>query len=478
MSGRAFGPRVVDQDEATGLFDVDPEDLIAEIMDEHPHLLDQQDDMEYLAPYNSAMPATPAPMIDAGPAAAQPGIHAPAALHRQNADSPPPPRSIRPPAHHPSGHQQPPRQDLAPRQVAQNATVANHRALSKQHTLHKKPVLCKEPLAHKESAFRKQTASHRQTTDHRSRLRYQSLQSSALHDHGRFRQSNEQGIQEHYDELCQEISDLSLRDQAHSQHVVGDRARRHKSSFVKNPQSARHAERFGCSSSSQKGHAHLEPAMTADFDVQTDQTSSREWEDEDDEDEYEQVTANSTKRACNGNEPEISTNQDLKYTSLIWAESSAKMMYLCGRKMYEVIWTSQTSQRLRRSAMYNTKSASSRAVDGLGRLVMGTYRRPLGSVKHYVSHRHTALKAARWSPREAARWSLVRAMRVSRMRMTDVATPILKLVDEEPKSDIEDNWDLCDDLDQDDSSNAHFSSTYDYGNEGWDAPGLFEDYEI
>lgn len=186
--------------------------------------------------------------------------------------------------------------------------------------------------------------------------------------------------------------------------------------------------------------------MASGLDDYANQASSAEWEDEEDEHEYEEVAVHRTKTASNGSEPEVSTNQSLKYTSLLWAESSAKIMYLCGRKMYEIMWASQTSQRLRSAAIHRTRKASGQVADSLGKFVVDSCKGSLGGVKHYVSRRCSVLKAVRRSPREAVRMSAIRALRrLSRVKIAGVPVPMLGLPEVEPESDIEDNYDFCDD---------------------------------
>lgn len=490
MGSPPLDPSVADQDEGAGFLDLDIEDLVIEIMDKHPHLLNQQDEsMEHLAPHKSAMPSAPAAVIHAGPAAAKPVTHTPSAPRGQNLGSSSPPpltrllesRAVRPIFF----HQPTSRQDI------QKSSAYKHPVSPRQYTPYKESVPYEDPTNQEESTSHKQAAPHKSGTGRRSRQRYRSRRGSALHDHDLIREGSEQGIQEHQDGLEQKISDLSLREQYHIQQAVGDRACRHRSSFVGASQRVRRAEHVdGCSprhgssphadvadvhSSSRKAYKCLESAPAGDLVRQPELTSYHEWEGEDDEDEYEQVSASRAKRACNDNEPEISTYQDLKHTSLVWAESGAKMLYLCGKKIYEVMWTSPTSQNLRRSAMHTTQSASGQAADGLTKLVLCKCRPTFGSVKNHVSHRCNALSAVRWSPRDAARWSVIRAVRLSHMRMFKVAAPILGLLDETPESDIEDNWDLCEDAEDAESNNTVVSSADNYGDEGRDAPGLFMD---
>lgn len=452
-----MAPLLAESDEGADLFNLDTEDLVTEIMDGHQHLLDQQDDIEQLALYTPAAPSGPAPVIHAGPPAAKPATHTLMAPQGQKVDFSPPPPSTRSPksphvkssfAHRPTGHHKPPRQEPTYHQHVKQATGVGW-------NLHQ---------------------------------RYQPNRSNALHDHELSRQDSEQSAQTRPGQLSHKLSDLTLGGRLPA--VGGDRARRHKSSFVEAYPTSRHVEQVERRShhhlpSRHAGSADVPPrsrkACQPEYDVvadrkcHVDQASSREWEDEDDEHEYEEVTVSRAKTAPNGNEPNISTRQDLKHTSLVWAESSAKMMYLCGRGMYEVMWTSQTSQRLRKSAMHTTQKASGQAADSLGRLVKGTGRGQLGGVKQYVSHKCFALKAASRSPR-AARSSAVRALRLSRMKLAEIAVPILGLRDEEPESDIEANWDLCDDIENDQHSKSHVTSDADdYGDEGLDVPGLYED---
>ncbi|KAJ4393394.1 hypothetical protein N0V93_002604 [Gnomoniopsis smithogilvyi] len=446
-------------DERAGLFDLDNDDLIAEIIDGHSYLLDQQDDMEQMAPYNAAIPqsANRAPVIYSGPPAAKPVAHSPSAQHGQNADSPLPLTSIRQPEsphvksssdYHPSsGHHKRPRQDAPSGQDVQK------------------------------------------TSRHQPRQRYQSHRTSdALYDPGLSHQGFREASHKHNDGLSQKLSDLSLYD---CQQTVNESYRRHRSSFVENYQPSRHAEPSGDPSSRRRGlsqHADFtdvpsdsrnthQPEVTTatDFDSYIDHSSSSEWEDEADEHEYEEVTVDRTKTTFNGNEAQISTNQDLKYTSLILAESSAKMMYLCGRKMYEVMWTSQTSQRLRRSAMHTTRCASGSAANSLGRLAMDTCKGSLGGVKHYVSRRWPVFKAVRRPPRDMVRLCMARALRMSRTKLAGRALPTLGLLNAEIESDIEDNYDFCDDVEGVQPSNASLSSPDNHGDEALGLAGFHED---
>lgn len=264
------------------------------------------------------------------------------------------------------------------------------------------------------------------------------------------------------------------------------RRRSHRLSFVETYQQGRPTEQAESLPSRRRGQyagfadepskAHQpEFAVVDDFDPYVNQSSSYEWEDVDDEHDYEEVTVNQNKTASNGNEPGISTNQDLKYTSLVLAESSAKMVYLCGRKMYEVMWTSQTSQRLRRSAMQTTRTATGSAANSVGRFVVDTCKGSLGGVKHYVSRKCPVLKAVRHSPRDIVRLSVARALQSSRMKLAGRALPMLGLTGAEPESDIEDNYDFCDDIDEPQPRNDNVSSPDDHDEEGFGLPGFYED---
>lgn len=446
-----------ESDEEAALFNLDTEDLVAEIMDGHLHLLDQQDDVEQLDPYNAAIPRSPhrAPVTHTGPSAAKPVTHAPSAQYGQYADFPSPLTSTQPPVsphvkssltHHPSGHHKHSRQNVAPDQDVQ------------------------------------------QTSSHQSRQQHGSRRSSALYDHALSRQGPDEGAHKHHDELSHKLSDLSLYDR---HQIAGGSSRRHMSSFVETDTQVRRAEPARVPSSCRHGlpqHADFsdvsfvprrahqpEFAVADELDADPDQTSSCEWEDEEDEHEYEEVTVNRNKTAPNGNEPHISTNQDLKHTSLVLAESSAKIMYLCGRKMYEVMWTSQTSQRLRKSAMHTTRNASGSAARSLGRLVVATCEGSLGSVEHYVSRRCSVLKAVRRSPRDIVRQSVARALRMSRKKLAQKGLPMLGLPKEEPEPDIEDNYDFCSDKEDNQSTDASLLVPTDYDDDGLELLNLYED---
>ncbi|KAJ4409197.1 hypothetical protein N0V82_009512 [Gnomoniopsis sp. IMI 355080] len=379
MSFAPVRPFVAELGQEVDFLNLDSEDLVDEIMDRHSHLLDQEDDMEQLAPYydDTAMlqPSHRAPVTHTGPPAAKPVAHFPSAQHGQNADYSSPPTLSRP-------------------------TSSSH---------------IKSSFAHQPS-----------------------------------------------------------------------RRHTHRSSFVETYQHGRPVEQAGSPPLRRRdqyaGLADMptftqqpEFAVVDDFEPHVNQTSSCEWEDVDDEHDYEEVTVNQNKTASNGNEPGISTNQDLKYTSLVLAESSAKMVYLCGRKMYEVMWTSQTSQRLRRSAMQTTRTATGSAANSLGRLVVDTCKGSLGGVKHYVSRKCPVLKAVRHSPRDIVRLSVARALRSSRMKLAGRALPMLGLTDAESESDIEDNYDFCDDVEEPQPSNNNLSSLDDHDEEGLDLPGFYED---
>lgn len=455
-------PSVAESEDQADLFDLDNEDLVDEIMDGHTHLLDQPGDMEQLDPYMYPAPTPPKPVIHTGPPAAKPVPHTSSAAWQYADPSSPPsfttltpaPRRVKTSsALRPSGYHTPTRQDLAS---------------------------CEDVP---------RSSSYQQ-----SRQQYPSRRTSAPHNHALSRQGSEQGTQKHHDELSHKMSNLSLRDH---QQFFDDRGHHRRSSFFETPQPGPYPEQTEGPSRhrglSQHVNYHTLPsipqcssgsgsAAATRLDHYADQTSSTEWEDEDDEHEYEEVTVHRTKTASNGNEPEVSTNQNLKYTSLVWAESSAKIMYLCGRKMYEIMWTSETSQRLRSAAMHRTRKASGQAADSLGRFVVDSCKGSLGGVKHFVSHRCSVLKAVRRSPQEAVRVSAIRSLRrLSRMKLAGVPVPVsmLGLPEVGPESDIEENYDFCDEdqiVEHDQPSNANVASPGDdYNDDDSDVPSFLKD---
>lgn len=455
-------PSVAESENPADLLDLDTEDLVDEVMDRHTHLLDQPGGLEQLDPYMypAPTPSKRAPMIHTGPPAAKPAPHtSSAAWQYAHSSSPssfttPTPASRRvetSSALRPSGYHTPSRQDLTSCEDVPRFSS------------------CQQP-----------------------RQQYQSRRTSAPHNHALSRQGSEQGTQKHHDELSHKMSNLSSRDH---QQPFDNRTHRRRSPFIEAPQPNPYPEQIEGPSRhrglSQHVDDHLLPsiprcssgsgyAAATVLDHHADQSSSTEWEDEDDEHEYEEVAVHRTKIASNGSEPEVSTNQNLKYTSLVWAESSAKIMYLCGRKMYEIMWTSQTSQRLRSAAMHRTKKASGQAADSLGRLVVDSCKGSLGGVKHYVSHRCSVLKAVRRSPQEVVRVSAIRALRrLSRMQTAGVPVPMLGLPEVEPESDIEENYDFCDEdqhVEHDQPSNASVASPGDdYDDDDSDIPSFLKD---
>lgn len=419
---------MAESENQTDLFDLDTDDLVDEIIDRHTHLLDQAGGMaqrdSYM--YPATMPSNKrAPVTHTGPPAAKPAAHASSAAWQYADSSSPPslmtltpaPRRVETSALRPSGSHTSSRQDLA---------------------------FCEDVP--------------RSSSYQPSRHPYRSRRTSIPHNHALPRQGFKQGTQKHYDELSYKISNLSLRDHEQS---FDNRVHRRRSSFIETPQPTPYPEHIEGPSRHRGPSQHVDhnplpsipqcsPGLgsgaATGLNHCADSTSSTEWEDEDDEHEYEEVTVHRTKTASNGSEPTVSTNQNLKYTSLVWAESSAKIMYLCSRKMYEIVWTSQTSQRLRSAAMHQTRKASGQAADSLGRFVVDSCQGSLGGViKHYVPRRCSVLKAVRRSPREAVRVSAIRALRrLSRMKIAGVPVPMLGLAKIEPESDIEDNYDFCD----------------------------------
>lgn len=461
MSRFPVDPSVPDSENQADLLDLDTEDLIAEIADRHKHLLDEEGDMEQLDPYAATTPSNRAPVIHTGPPAAKPAPHntSSAAWQFAGSSSPPTLTSLSP----------------APRRVKTSSFFhpSVHHQLSRE-----------DPASYESISGTRNSRQCKQ--------KYESRRSSALNDHALSRQSPEQGVQKHHDELSHKMSNLSLRD--HEQ-ILSDRAHRHRSSFLETRQPGQNPEHIEGAPrrrdlspnvnydhlpsisqySSGQGHA-----AASGLDDYADNASSTEWEDEEDEHEYEEVAVHRTKTASNGSEPEVSTSQNLKYTSLLWAESSAKIMYLCGRKMYEIMWASQTSQRLRTAAIHRTRKASGQAADSLGRFVVDSCKGSLGGVKHYVSRRCSVLKAVRRSPREAVRMSAIRALRrLSRMKIAGVPVPMLGLPEGEPESDIEENYDFCDEdqnVQHDQRCNVSVSFRGDdYDDDSSDVPSFLKD---
>lgn len=458
-------PSVAKSEDQADLLDLNTEDLVDEIMDRHTHLLDQPGGMEQLDPYMypAPTPSKRAPVIHTGPPAAKPAAHTSSAAWQYAYSSSPPSFTTLTPAPRraktssalrPSGYYTPSRQDLAS---------------------------CEEDVP--------RSSSYQQ-----ARQQNPSRRTSAPHSHALSRQGSEQGTQKHHDELSHKMSNLSLRDHQQS---FDDHGHRRRSSFFETPQPGPYTEQIEGPSRHRGLAQHVDyhplpyiPQCSSDsgsaaatgLDHHADQASSTEWEDEDDKHEYEEVTVHRTKTASNGNEPEVSTNQNLKYTSLVWAESSAKIMYLCGRKMYEIMWTSQTSQRLRSAAMHRTRKASGQAADSLGRFVVDSCKGSLGGVKRYVSHRCSVLKAVRRSPQEAVRMSAIRALRqLSRMKLAGVPmpVPVLGRPEVDPESDIEEDYDFCDEdqiVEHDQPSNFNVASPGDdYDDDDSDIPSFLKD---
>lgn len=428
---------------------VDDEDIETEIMAHHPHLLDgsQEDDFEHpcIAPHKPPPPSPPAPVTHTGPAAAKPETHLFLKHLQQNREAAlpsPPPLTYSPGPDSPRvkssfAHRHSSRQDrlkatpsLIPTLVKRSSFEASatpgkpvdipRSATHKDPTLLQHPASATHQVPSAESDSHEQRASRKYAADRQPRQRHRVLCDKSEHDLQLSRQPSKKGNEEKHRHLNEKMSDLSLGDgyAGHEGHeFVLERARRQQSSIGKGAWPGRHVEQVEAYphrhvlheaedadlSHPHSRNAHRPPTSAVADDSERrreeEQTLSTEWEDEI-EKSFEHIPSDLNHEIYHGYQQNRTTDQELVYQTLVIAEASAKITVTLGAKAYETAWTSQRSQRMRRSALSKVRRASRHAT----RVVMT--ETPLGKAHRSVRH---VLKASPCSASEAVQWSVSKA---------------------------------------------------------------------
>ncbi|CAN8098031.1 unnamed protein product [Discula destructiva] len=452
---------------------MDPQVIETEIVDKYPHLLDPQDDMDHprMAPFKSARPSPPAPMTHPGPPAAKPEVHSFLPQHRQNPVLSSPPALTHSPgpdsprvisssfAHRCSSRQE--RSSGATSTVApalarqqpyfEPATVTGLvgvSSTSRDHYPSRQPVAAKQPSFFNEHTFHKESTPRKHAAGRQPRQPYGSHRGSFDDDH---RLSRQRSRHESFNQqLRQKISDLSLNDEFERQEKVGQHSGREQSPYDDHAGPShprRHALHHDHDAHfSQKLPRNTDqscyPAVEDDFDLREDQASSAEWEEESDEHGFEsdeEIPSNLDHEIYSGYQRTRTTDEELKYQTLVVGEAAARLTLTLGIKLYETTWTSQVSQKMRKAALRKVRRASSRA----GRAIMaGT---PVGGVTRTVQQRYTTLrtKPAPGAASKVARWSVIKAVQLSGVsKLAEMAS--VGLNSGKPEPAIDEDWEVLD----------------------------------